>query len=137
MKLNYLKFIAINCTIHPILKSINFWFLFFVFQFHICLPNYGFGNMLYSPPKIKVSSKFRYLLLSSKKFLWNFKKKTNTNILWSEYFGLLGVKSVHGRPNCPSWYHSWPYIAPPEPHCQLPSLLVHWPFRERNTHAIL
>ena len=24
-----------------------------------------------------------------------------------------------------------------EPHCQLPSLLVHWSYRERNTHAIL
>ena len=32
--------------------------LFFVFQFHICLPNYGFRNMLYSPLMIKVSSKF-------------------------------------------------------------------------------
>ena len=32
--------------------------MFFVFQFHIRLPNYGFGNTLHCPPKIKVSSKF-------------------------------------------------------------------------------
>ena len=24
-----------------------------------------------------------------------------------------------------------------EPHCQLPLLLVHWSYRERNNHAIL
>ena len=24
-----------------------------------------------------------------------------------------------------------------EPHCQLPSMLVHWSYREKNTHAIL
>ena len=42
------------------LESIDFWFLFFVFQFHIRLPNYGFGNMLYSTPNIKVSSKFNF-----------------------------------------------------------------------------
>ena len=36
------------------------------------------------------------------------------------------------RPNSPSWYtDSWPYIVLPrvEPHCQLPSLLVHWSYR--------
>ena len=120
------------------LESIDFWFLFFVFQFHIRLPNYGFGNMLYSPPNIKVSSKFNFR--KNQTLNPNFYKKSNTKVFWSEYFGLLGVKSVHGQSNSRSWYNdSWPYIAPPrvEPHCQLPSLLVHWPYRQRNTYAIL
>ena len=64
-ELNYLKLIAINCTIQPLLLNMNKWNLKvlisglfpFVFQFHIRLPNYGYGNMLHSPPKIKVSSK--------------------------------------------------------------------------------
>ena len=65
-KLNYLKLIAINRNIQSLLLNINKWnleviiadWLFFVFQFYIRLPNYGFGNTLYPPPKIKVSSKF-------------------------------------------------------------------------------
>ena len=65
VKLNYLKWIAINRTIQPLLLNINKWnlnvlifdLLFSVFQFHICFPNYGYGNMLYSPPKITMSSK--------------------------------------------------------------------------------
>ena len=49
--------------------------------------------------------------IAPKKFLWNFKKKSNMKVFWSEYFGLLGVKSVHGWPDSPSWYNdSWPYI---------------------------
>ena len=61
-------------------------------------------------------------------------------VFWFENFGLLGVKAVHGWPDCPSWYtDSWFCIVPPrvEPHCQLPSLLVHWSYRERNAHAML
>ena len=72
VKLNYLKWIAINRTIQPLLLNINKWnlkvlisdLLFFVFQFHICLPNCGFGNKLNSPPKIKVSCKFKKIFES-------------------------------------------------------------------------
>ena len=74
-------------------------------------------------------------------FLEKFKHFFNSiKAFWSENFGLLGIKSVHGRPDSPSWYtNSRAYIVPPrvEPHCQLPSLLVHWSYRERNTHAML
>ena len=60
-KLNYL-----NRTNQPLLLNINKWnlkvlisdLLFFVSQFDISLPHYGFGNTMYFPPKIKVSSKF-------------------------------------------------------------------------------
>ena len=48
--------------------------------------------------------------------------------------------SVRSQPEPPGWYiDSWPWTVPlgVEPHCQLPSLLVHWSYRERNTHAIL
>ena len=31
-------------------------------------------------------------------------EKINTKVFWSENFGLLGIKSVHGRPNSPSEY---------------------------------
>ena len=63
---NHLKFIAFDRTIQALLLNLNKWnlkvlisdFLFFVFQFHIHLSNYRFGNTLYSPPKIKVPSKF-------------------------------------------------------------------------------
>ena len=74
------------------LETINFWFLFFVFQFHIHLPNYGYGNMLYSPQKIKVSSKL--IFWATKSFFENLRKSQN--------FGLLGIKSVYGRPDFPS-----------------------------------
>ena len=125
MELNFLKFIAFNRTIQPLLLNINKLnlkvlisdFLFFVFQFHIHLPNYRFGNTLYSPPKIKVSSK--YIFWATNSFLRIFKKKSNTKV--SLNFGLLGIKSVHGQPDSPSWYtDSSPYIAPSreEPHCQ-------------------
>ena len=65
-KLNYLKLVAINLTIQSLLLNINKWnlkvwissLLWFVFQFHIRLPNYGFENTLYSPLKIKVSPIF-------------------------------------------------------------------------------
>ena len=54
-------------------------------------------------------------------------------VFWSEYFGLLGVKSVHGRPDSPKQLIQrllTLHIVPPrvEPHCQLPSLLVHWSY---------
>ena len=53
-KLNYLKLMAINCTIQPLLFNINKWnlkvlisgLLFFVVFFCIRLHSYGFGNML-------------------------------------------------------------------------------------------
>ena len=53
----------------------------------------------------------------------------NTKVFWSENFGLLSNKSVHGRPDSPSWYtDSW-----------LPAAFVVGPlvYRERNTHAML
>ena len=80
-----------------------------------------------------------FLNLSSEqqKVSSDFLEKSNTKVL---NFGLLGIKSVHSWPDSPSWYtDSWPYTAPPrlEPHSQLPSLLVHWSFREKNTHAVL
>ena len=28
-------------------------------------------------------------------------EKSNTKVFWSENFGLLGIKSVHGRPDSP------------------------------------
>ena len=110
--------------------------LLFVFQFHIRLPSYGFGTRCILQ-RLKCP-----LNLSSeqRKIYPNFKKKSNTKVIWSKNFGLLGIKSLHGRPNSPSWYtDSWLYTAPPrvEHHCQLPSLLVHWSYRERTTHAIL
>ena len=70
--------------------------------------------------------------VSSDFFQKNFFKK-----ILSKNFGLLGIKSVHGRPDSPSWYtDSWPYIVllRAELHHQLHSLLVHWSYRERNTH---
>ena len=76
-KLNYLKVTAIICTIQPLLLNINKLhlnlkglvsdLLFFVFQFHIHLPKYGFGNTLHAPRRIKVSSKF--IFWSTKSFL--------------------------------------------------------------------
>ena len=38
-----------------------------------------------------------------------------------------------------SWLTPWPYMVLPrkEPYSQLPSLLVHWSYQERNTQAIL
>ena len=124
-ELNYLKFVAFNRTIQPLLLNINKWnlkvlisdFLFFVFQFHIHLPNYRFGNTLYSPPKIKVSSKFIFWATNS--FFGSLRK--NQIRKFSVNFGLFGIKSVHDQPDSPSWYtDSWPYIAPSreELHCQ-------------------
>ena len=125
-KLNYLTLIAINRTIQSLLLNINEWnlkviisdWLFFVFQFYIHLPNYGFGNTLYSPSKIKVSSKFIF---------WANKNQIR-KISGPKILVCLGIKSIHGRPDSLSWYtDSWPYVAPPRvgPHCQLPLLLVH------------
>ena len=99
------------------LESINFWFLVLCVSVHIHLPNYRFGNMLYSPPKIKVSSKFIFWTTNS--FSGSLRKKSRTKVFVN--FGLLGIKSVHGQPDSPSWYtDSWSYIAPSreEPHCQ-------------------
>ena len=56
---NYLKLIAINCTIQPLLLNMNkgnlkvlisdlLFFDCLEFQFDIHLPNYRYGNMLYS-----------------------------------------------------------------------------------------
>ena len=80
MKLNYPKLIAINRTTQPLLLNINKLnlkvlisdFLFFMFQFQISLPNYGFGSTLYSPPKIKVSSKF--IFWATKSFFGTLRK---------------------------------------------------------------
>lgn len=41
-------------------------------------------------------------LLSNEKFLPHVKKKSNTKVISSKNFGLLGIKSAHGRPNSPS-----------------------------------
>ena len=80
VKLNYVILIAINRNIQPLLLNINKWnlkvlisdLLFFVFQFHIRLSKYGFGNTLYSPPKIKVSSKF--IFWATKSFFGTLRK---------------------------------------------------------------
>ena len=81
-----------------------------------------------------------HLSSEQRKVSSDFFEKIKCERFWSKNFGLLGIKSVHGLPDSPTWYtDSWPYIVPPrvEPHCQLPSLLVHWSYRERNTHAML
>ena len=140
-KLNYLRLIAINnCTVQSLLLNKNKWnlkvsisvLLFF------SLPNYGFGNMLSSPFYILKC----YLNLSSeqRKVSSDFLEKIKYESFWSKHFSLLGIKSVYGWLNSPSWYtDSWFYTIPPrvEPHCQLLLFLVHWSYRERNTHAML
>ena len=113
------------------LDSINFWFLCFSFTFH--LPNHGFTSCVDYKCSLNLSSEQRKVSSS-------FLEKINKKVFWSKNFGLLGITSVHGRPESPSWYtNSWPYIVPPrvEPYCRLPSLLVHSPCWERNTHAML
>ena len=135
-KLNYLKLIAINLTVQLLLLNINKWslkvlisdLLLFVFQFHIPFA------------KLWIWEHAVFTLLRRLKCPLNlFSEQQKVWIFWSENFGLLGIKSVHGRPDSSSWCtDSWPYIVPPkvEPHCQLPSLLVHWFYQERNTHAM-
>ena len=95
-KLNYFKLIAINRTIQPLLLNINKWnlkvlifdLLFSVFQFHICFPNYGYGHMLYSPPKITVSSKL--IFWATKSFFRTLRKNQIKSFLvqkfWSAWY---------------------------------------------------
>ena len=76
------------------LESINFWFIVLCVSvlFHICLPNCGFGNMLYSPGPLNF-------------FLWTMKSSFGTlrkkKVFWYKYFGLLGIESGHGQPDSP------------------------------------
>ena len=115
-KLNHLKLIPINRTIHSLLFNINKWnlkviisgWLFFVFQFYIRLPNYGFGETLQIYKFIFWAKKVKYESFLVRKF-------------WSAWY-----KVCHDQPDSPSWYTgSWPYIAPPrvEPH-SLPASFV-------------
>ena len=131
--------------IKSFLLNINKWnlkalisdLLFFVFQFPItfallwiwkhtvftlirrlkCLLNLSFEQQEVSPELLE---KLKYKSVLVRKF-------------WSASY-----KSVHDRPDSPSWYpDSWPYTVPRvQPHCQLPSLLVHWSYQERNAHTI-
>ena len=113
--------------------------MFFVFQFHIPFAKLWiwehavFTLLRRLKCSLNLSSEQRKV---SSDFLEKIKYESFlVRKLWSAWF-----KSVHDRPDSPSWYtDSWPYIVPPrvEPHCQLPSLLVHWSYRERNTHAML
>ena len=117
------------------LESINFWFIVrstSISQSVSQIMDLG-TCCLHPPQQIKVPSKF--IFCATKSFFRFFSKKSN--FFLSKNFGLLGIKSVHGRPDSPSWYSdSWPYIVllRVELHRQLPSLLVHWSYRERNTH---
>ena len=113
--------------------------LFFMFQFHIPLAKLQISEhaVFTLPCRFKCS-----LNLSSEqqKVSWNFLEKIKCESFLVQKFWSAWNKSVHGWPNSPSWYiNSWPYIVQTrvEPHCQLPSLLVHWSYRDRNTHAML
>ena len=122
------------------LESINFWFIVLhVSVSHSVCQIMDLGTCcLHPPPQIKLSSKF--IFWATRSFFRFFRKNQIQKNFWFEIFGLLGIKSVHGQPDSPGWYtDSWPYIVLPrvESHCQLPSLLVHWSYRDRNTHVMI
>ena len=53
----------------------------------------------------------------------------NTKVFWSENFGLLSKNLFMGDQIL--------LVDTLNPGCHLPSLLVHWSYRKRNTHAML
>ena len=120
------------------LESINFWLIVLRNSVSHCVCQImDLGTRCFHPPPwIKLLSKF---IVWATKFFFEFFRKNQIRKFFGPKTSLLGIKSIHGRPDSPSWYtDSWPYIVPPtvEPHCQLPSLLVHWSYRERNNHAM-
>ena len=114
------------------LESINFWFIaLLVSVSHSVCPIMDLGKRCRLNRPLNLSSEQRKVSLEH---------LSNTNFFWSENSGLLGIKSFHGRVDSSSWYtRSWAYIVLPriEPHWQLPSLLVHWSYRERNIQEML
>ena len=85
------------------LESINFWFIVSsCVSLTFPLPNYGFGkhaaitllHRLKCP--LNLSSEQRKVSL-------DFLEKIKCESFWSVNFGLLGIKSIHGQPDSPSW----------------------------------
>ena len=75
------------------LESIDFWLIVLYVSVFLSfwLSNYGFGNMLYSLPRLKCP-------LNSSSEL---KKNQIRKFFCSENFVLLDIKSVHGQPDSP------------------------------------
>ena len=121
------------------LESINFWFVLCVSVLHsVCQIMNLETHCLHCSPKIKVLSEF--ISWAMKNIFRFFRKNQIQKFFGPKILVLFGIKSVHGRPDSPSWHtNSWSCTVPPrvEPYCQLPSLLVHWSYQHRNTHAML
>ena len=111
--------------------------LLFQFQFHIPFAQLWIWEYIVFSLLRRLNCP---LNLSSEQRKVSLEHLSNTNFFWSENSGLLGIKSFHGRVDSSSWYtRSWAYIVLPriEPHWQLPSLLVHWSYGERNIQEML
>ena len=143
MKLNYLRLVAIKCTVQSLLFNKNKWnlkvlisdLLLFVFQFHILFAQLSIWKHIaftllrrlrfplnLSSEQQKVSSELLEKIKCKSFLVWKF---------WSAWYQICSLPSW-------LWAKSALYIVPPrvELHSQLPSLLVPWSYRERNTHAI-
>ena len=126
------------------LECINFWFI--VLRVSISYSFYPMTDLetrrFHPPPKIKQCPLNKFIFWAMKSFFETFRKIKYKSFLvqkfWSAWYKICSWPTRLS--NSSSRYTNfWPYIVPPrvEPHCQLPSLFVHWFYWGRNTHAML
>ena len=135
----------VSLRVQFIARTESLYFDFCFFNYYMFLVSGNFSLKHFSLNIIRMKFKTWLIIKYFRKnmLLISFLKKNITyHYLIRTYFHVRTFTnnvSVRSQPEPPGWYiDSWPWTVPlgVEPHCQLPSLLVQWYYRERNTHAI-
>ena len=131
----------VSLRVQFIARTESLYFDFCFFNYYMFLVSGNFSLKHFSLNIIRMKFKTWLIIKYFRKnmLLISFLKKNITyHYLIRTYFHVRTFTnnvSVRSQPEPPGWYiDSWPWTVPlgVEPHCQLPSLLVQWYYRERN-----